>query len=168
MPREERDVFLSFAKRRYKKWNHVEPVKQIFAEVAARDLFFQILVGRGNHANVDGDGLIAAHRRKALLVESAQDLRLRLQAHVADFIEEKRSPMSPLELAFLVGGSSRKRSFAVSEELALNQVFGNRGAVNFDESLVLAQALRMDRMGHEFLASARFTVDQHAAIGWCH
>ena len=56
----------------------------------------------------------------------------------------------------------------MAEEFALDQVFGNRGAVHFDEHLVLAQALRVDGMGHQFLPRARLAVDQHAAVGRRH
>src|SRR5258707_11130010 len=100
MPREERDVFFAFAQGWYEKRNHIEPVEKIFAKVAARYFFFQVFIGRGDHANVDGDGLIAAHWREALLLERAQHFRLRLQAHVADFVEEERASVRPLEFAF--------------------------------------------------------------------
>ena len=113
-------------------------------------------------------GLVAAHRREALLVERAQNFGLRLQAHVADFIQEQRAAVGLLELAFLVGGGAGKRAFAMAEQLALDQVFRNGGAVHLDEHLVLAQAVRVDGVGHQFFAGARFAIDQHAAVGGRH
>ena len=91
MPREQRNVFFALAQRRHEKRNHVEPVEKILAKIAARDFLFQILVGRGDHADVDRDRSRRSHRSEALFVERAQHLGLRLQAHVADFVEEERS-----------------------------------------------------------------------------
>ena len=56
----------------------------------------------------------------------------------------------------------------MAEQLALDQVFGNRGAVHFDKHLVLAQALRMDGMGHQFFPRARLAINQHPAVGRRH
>src|SRR5450631_2798331 len=103
MPCKQRDIFLSLAEGRDKKRNHIEPVKEVFPEVPARYLFFQIFVRRGNHSNIYGDGLIASHGREALLLKRTQHFRLRLETHVADFIEEERPAVCPLKLAFLVG-----------------------------------------------------------------
>ncbi len=106
--------------------------------------------------------------RKALLVERPQNFGLRLQAHVADFVEEQRAAVGLLKLSFLVGGGAGKRAFAMAEQFALDQVFGNGGAVHFDKHLVLAQALGMDGVGDQFFAGARLAVDQHAAVGGRH
>ena len=45
LARQQRNVLLALAQRWYKKWNHVEPVEKILAEVALGDLLFKILVG---------------------------------------------------------------------------------------------------------------------------
>ena len=91
MAGEERDIFLALAQRRDHERNHVEAVEKIFAKISLGDFFFQIFVGGGNDAHIDGDGIVAAHRDEALLLERAQNFGLRLQAHVADFIEEQRA-----------------------------------------------------------------------------
>ena len=49
------NVLLAVAKRRNKKGDDVETVEEVFAKVAAGDLFFEILVGGGDDANVDVD-----------------------------------------------------------------------------------------------------------------
>ena len=107
-------------------------------------------------------------RSEAAFVQRAQHLGLRLQAHVADFVEEQRAAVGLLELAFLVGGRAGKRALAMAEQFALDQVFGNGGAVDLDEHGVLAQALRVDGARRQFLAGAGFAVDQHAAVGGRH
>ena len=54
------------------------------------------------------------------------------------------------------------------EELAVDQVFGDRGAVRLDKPFIFAQALYMDGMRDQFLAGARFAVNQHASVGGRH
>ena len=79
---------MPFSQRRHIERNHVQAVKQIFAEISARDFIFQILVGGGDNPDIHGNGFVSAHRLKSLLLERAQDFGLRLQAHVADFVQE--------------------------------------------------------------------------------
>ncbi len=86
---EDGNVLGAFAQRRDGERNHVQAVEKILAESVAGDFFFKFFVGGRDHAHVHAHGLIRADRFDALFFERAQDFRLRLQAHVADFIEEK-------------------------------------------------------------------------------
>ena len=79
---------------------------------------------------------------------------MRLQTHIAHFVEEKCSPVRSLKLTFFIRSGAGKRSFIVAEQFAFDQIFRNGSAVHLDESLVFAQALAVDRMSHEFLAGA--------------
>ena len=101
---EKRDVFLAVAQRRDKEGDDVEAIEEVFAEVAAGDLFFEVLVGGGDDADVDVDGVAGADGVEALFVQSAEDLCLSLEAHVADFVEEEGSAVGALEGAALFGG----------------------------------------------------------------
>ena len=112
--------------------------------------------------------LRAADRREQLIVERAQHLGLGLEAHVADFIEEERAAVGALERAALLGRAAGLRAVAIAEQLGLDVVFGNGGAVELDEDAIAAQALGVDGAGDEFLAGARFAVDEHAAVGGRH
>ena len=68
-----------------------------------------------------------------LLLQHAQHLGLRLQAHVADLVEEDRAAVRQLELAAAVGHGAGERAAHVAEQLALDQLLGNRRAVHLDE-----------------------------------
>ena len=50
---EERDVFLAVAQGRDVEGDDVEAVEEVFAEVAAGDLLFEVFVGGGDDADVD-------------------------------------------------------------------------------------------------------------------
>src|SRR5215472_10382839 len=117
MPAQLRNVFLALAQRRYEERDHVQPVEQVLAKVALRNLFFQVLVGRGDHARVYRDWIVASYRRKALLIERAQDLGLGFQAHVAYFVEKQRASVRFLKLAFLARCGAREGALVVSEKL---------------------------------------------------
>src|SRR5216684_2263865 len=150
MTRQQGDVLLSLAQGRNKERNHVKTVKEILAEVAFGNFFFQIFVGGSDHTNVHGNGFVAAHWSEALLFQSAQHLGLGFQAHVAYLIKEEGSAAGFLELALFVVGGTVERAFQVTEQL------------------VFPQALSMDGMGHEFFARTRPAINQHTTISRGH
>ena len=96
---QERNVLLALAQRRDEEGDDVEAVEEVFAEVAARDLLFQVLVGGGDDAHIGVYGMGCADRQEALFVERAQDACLRLEAHVADLVEEEGATVGALECA---------------------------------------------------------------------
>ena len=53
-----------FPERRHVERNYVEPVEEIFAEVASLNFFFEVFVGGGDNANVDATGFLCAHGSK--------------------------------------------------------------------------------------------------------
>ena len=50
---EQRDVFSTLAQRRNENWNDVQPEVQIFAKATGADFCQQVLVGGGEHPNID-------------------------------------------------------------------------------------------------------------------
>src|SRR5215469_6343205 len=105
-----------------------------------------------------------AYGREALFIERAQHLRLRLQAHVADFIEEESATISALEGAAFFGGASRNRAVAVSVEFAFEVVFGYGCAVQRHKNTIAALAFRVNGARDQFLSAAGFAEDKNAAI----
>src|SRR6266849_1025781 len=57
MPGQDGDVLFAVAQRRHEEGNYVQPIEEILAEGAARDLLFEILVCGSEHANVDAQSL---------------------------------------------------------------------------------------------------------------
>ncbi len=145
--------------------NDVQPEVEVFPESRGADLGRQILVGRGQHAHVHPHACCPADRLDDLLLQRAQHLRLRLQAHVADLVEEQRAAVGELELAAPIRGGAGERSLDVPEQLALDQLLGDRGAVDFDERSGSTAAHRVDAARDELLAGAVLAVDQHPAVG---
>ena len=137
---ENRNVFLAFAKRRDGNRNDIKPVKQIFSKAAARDLVLEILVRRGDHADVDSHCGRRADRLKTLLFKSAKYLRLGLHGHVADLVQEQRAAVSQFKFSFFgfarpgEGTLGVKSSLSISSSGIAAQLTSTNGA--FDRLLM--------------------------------
>src|SRR6185437_13264482 len=105
-------------------------IEEVFAKVSASDLLFEILVGRGNQPDINCDRVTGSHRRKTLLVECSQHLGLRLQAHIANFIEEERASVRAFEGPSLLCAGAGNGGIAVSEQFRFDVVLRNRDAVS--------------------------------------
>src|SRR5690606_36691236 len=73
-----------------------------------------------------------------------------------------------LEEAALARVRARERALLVAEELALDQLARNGGAVDLDEGGVLARAQPVDGAADELLAGAALPGDEHARLGGRH
>ena len=121
---------ITLAHRRQQRLNAVEAVIQIFAEFALGDARLQIEMGGRNNADIHFHRAGAAHRQHFALGEHAQEPRLQIKRHIADFVEKKRAAVGRLnqaDFAFAFGAGKAARGIAV--KLAFNQIFGNGGAV---------------------------------------
>ncbi len=73
-----RNVLRPFAQRRNEYREDIEPVIEVAAELAVGDHLLQVAVGGGDQTHVDGKQLVAANPLKLVLLEHAQQFRLRL------------------------------------------------------------------------------------------
>src|SRR6267154_4518787 len=165
MPSKNGNIFLAITQRRDEERNDVEPVDQILTEGAAGDLLLEILVGGGQNANIHGEGLARAHRLEALFFEHAQHFGLSAQAHVSDFVEKQRAAIGFLEFTDLVFRRAGETAFHVAKQFGLDQLFGNRGAVDLHKQAFASQAGGVQRASHKFLAGTALAINQDAAVG---
>ena len=93
------NVLAPLAQRRQAHRHDIEAVEEILAEATGGDLVLQVARGRRQNPNVDLHRPLAADPVIALVGEHAQDLRLRRQRHVGDFVEEQRAAMRMFEQA---------------------------------------------------------------------
>ena len=84
----------------------------------------------------------AAEPLELALLQHAQELRLRRQAHLADLVEEQHAAGGQLDLARLGLLRAGERAALVAEELRLEQLLGQRRAVQRDERPAPARARR--------------------------
>ncbi len=114
---EQRNVALARPQRRHEDRDHVQPEVQVLSKLPGLDRDRQILVRRGDHAHVYLDPLRAADRLDDLFLENAQYLRLRLQAHVTNLVQEDGSAVGHFELAAAVGDRAGEGAPDVAEQL---------------------------------------------------
>src|SRR5581483_1733890 len=148
---EEQEVVAALAQRGQVHGHDVQTVVEVGPEAAVLDREREVAVRGRDDADVDGDGLRAPDAEELAVLEDAEELRLRSRAHLADLVEEERPLVRQLELAELLRVGVREGALLVSEELALEERLGDRGAVERDERAVGARALVVDRLRDQLL-----------------
>ena len=91
-------------------------------------------------------------------------MRLGVGAHVADFVEEQRAAVGLLEAADALLVGAGERPLLVAEQLRLEQVLLQRGAVDLDEVAPGAQRVVVDGAGDQLLAGAGLAADQAGRV----
>ena len=165
---EQHDVALALAKRRQADVEHLQPVEEILAKIAALDRLAQIAVARRNDPDV---GLVQpgpAESRKLPLLQNAQELGLRRWAHLAHLVEEQHTAGGELDLSRLRLLRAGERAPLVAEQLRLEQLLRQRGTVQRDERSALSRGGAMDEARDDFLSGTRFTGQEHRRLGLRH
>jgi hypothetical protein len=125
MAREHGHVLAPLAQRRQAQADDVEAVEQVFAEHAVAHALLQVLVRGGDHAHIGLDGSGCAADAVELPVgQHAQQARLQVEGHVADFVEEQRAALGLLEAAAALRLRAGEGAALVAEQLAFQQVLG--------------------------------------------
>ena len=98
-PVEVGDLVAALPERRHRDLDHLEPVVQVLAELAAQHHPFEIAIGGGHDADVGVDRLVAPELGELRVLEDVQQLGLERGLHLADLVEEDRARVRLLELA---------------------------------------------------------------------
>ena len=162
------DFVAPLAQRRHDRLDHLEPVIQVLAELAAQHHRLEVAVRGGDDADVDFDLLVAAKLGELRVLQHVEQLGLERRLHLADLVEEDRAEVRLLELADARRRGAGERAFLVAEQLAFEQLRRQRRAVHLDERLVLARRSLMDGARDELLADAALAADQHGDVAVGH
>ena len=95
--------------------DHVEPVVEVLAELPLAHVRREVAVRRGDEAEVDADVFVAADALYGARFEGPEELYLRGEVDLRDFVEEERSAAGRLELADLHPVCAGERAFLVAE-----------------------------------------------------
>ncbi|VWC31545.1 hypothetical protein BPS26883_06440 [Burkholderia pseudomultivorans] len=145
------------AQRRQLEGRAAQPVIQVLAERTVRDHLHEIAVRRTDHVEIDAHRRVAAERHDLAVGEHAQQARLQRERHVADFVEKQRAAVGQRDLAArAVLARAGERAGRIAEQLALDQRFRQRAAVDGDERPRAARAGIVNRACEHFLARAGF------------
>ena len=103
-------------------------------------------------------------RENCLILQHVQKFCLQERRHLANFVEQDRSPVAQFELAGLGVVRSGEGALLVSEQFALQKVGGNGGAIHFQERAMGARRKLVDQASENFLAGAALAQQQHGNI----
>ena len=110
-----------------------QAIIEIVAETAVGDHRVEILMGGADDPRVDRDRRAAADPLDHPLLQEAQQLDLQRQRNVADLVEEQGAALRQLDLARRGLDRPGEGAALIAEQLGLEQVFGDGGAVDGDE-----------------------------------
>ena len=94
----------------------------------------QIAMRGRDQADVNLVRTVAAEPLEFLLLQDAQQFRLKFQRNVADLVKKERAFVGEFEPSRFLGDGAGERSFFVAEQLALEESKRDCGAIQFDES----------------------------------
>ena len=110
----------------------------------------------------------AAEPHELALLEHAQQLGLDRRRHLADFVEEQHAAVGLLDASRLGADRAGERAALVAEQLRLEELIGQRRAVDRDERPVAAARAVVDEARDDFLAGARLAGEEHRRLGLRH
>ncbi len=161
--RQRQHVLAAVAQRLELERHHVQAVEQILAEAARAHRLGEVHVGGGDEAHVDLDRARAAHALELALLDHPQQLRLQRRQQVLDLVEVERARGRHLDLAGLRLARVGESTLLVPEQLRLEQLPGDRGAVHPDERPLAPRAAVVQPVRHQVLAGAALALEQHGA-----
>ena len=145
--------------------DRADPVVEIGAERLARDGLEEIVVRRPDEPHVHHALADVAHPSEALLLEDLEELGLHLGVEVPDLVEEQAAAVGRVEQALLGGEGAGEGAALVPEELGLDELPGEPGAVDVDERALGAGADGVDPPREDALAGPGLPEQEHRAVG---
>ena len=82
------DILAALAERRYFDGEDPQPVEEVQAEAALRDLLPQVAIGGGDHADTHMPGGFVPHSLELAFLHDAEQFGLKFQRDFAHFVQE--------------------------------------------------------------------------------
>src|ERR1700691_1133915 len=104
------DVGTAIAQGRYLNRENIQAVEQIGAKAAILHGLLEVAISRSDDANIDFYRVAAAYRLKFALLKDAEQLHLRFQGELSDFVQEDGAAIGQFEPAGPPLQSTRERT----------------------------------------------------------
>ncbi len=157
---EERNLFAAFAQGWHGQPDDVEAIEEILAEASLAHHLLEVGVGGSDDADVDVDRLGLAERMNLVRLEEAKEFGLDVEPELADLVEEEGAAGGGADDAGEGLERAGECSAAIAEELRVEHVARDGGAVEGDERLVLAGRGVVQGVSEKFLAGTAFAGDE--------
>src|SRR5687767_13506049 len=158
---ENRNVGNPFAEWRHLDINHAQAIVEVGAECAARYQSLEVLMRRGNHACFGPLRPVRAYGIVFALLQYPKQFRLKIDCGVSDLIEEDRTLAGECEAPAAIARRAGKRSAHVTEQLRLEKIRRQCGAVHGNERRAGFRRARMDCASDKLLSGSGLAADQH-------
>ena len=159
------DILPALPQRGQLQRNDVEAVVKVRPEGPGQHALLEVLVGGGQQAEVD---LLLLHSSQPLALVALQhpeELALQSQRQGVDLVEEQRAAVGRLNKAGLAGiQGSGESALGIAEQLRLQQVLRQGGAVDLDDGGIGSAAVAVDVLGQHLLAGAGLAGDEDGGV----
>ena len=162
------DVLAPVAQRRQADLEDPQSVVEVLAELAAGEGRFEIAVGRRHDPHVRFHRPRRAEALELALLQDAQELGLDGRGHLPHLVEKQDAPRGLLDAAGPRRDRPGERPLLVPEQLGLQKVLRQGGAVERHEGAARAGRAAVHEAGHDLLAGPRFPGEQHRRLGRRH
>ena len=144
----------------------VEPVEEVGAEKAPLDRLFQIAVGGHQKAEIQLDPLVAGEAFDGLLLNELEQLGLDVGGQLANLVQKEGAVVGQLDFSdFAAAGGPGEGPLLIAEQLRLNEIFVEHGAVDLDKRPVGPAAHGVDGLGHGAFPHAGLPGDENVGLG---
>jgi len=167
MVNEQRKIFQAAAERRNLNGKDVQPVVQVFPELASADHRHQFTIRRGDHAQIQLACDHIADTAQLPVLQHAQQLGLKTPRRVRDFVEEQRPSVGFFEQSGLIGNSRGERAALVAEQFAFDQIVRQRTAIDRNELSGAAFAVLVYGSRDKLLTRTRLSGHKHGSGDTC-
>ena len=161
---ERHDIRSPLAKRRQVGRRSLEAAGEVGAEVSRRHELERSSARRRDDAYVDGGRVRRAHGSNLTLLKDTQQLDLRSEREVSDFVEQQGSVVGGADESLMLGRCPGEGTSPVAKKLALDELLRKGSAVDGDER-ARTTAPSVQRARGELLARARLTDEDHGDVG---
>ena len=158
------NVAVAVAQWRSDHLQYIQTVIQVFTKRTLCHGGFQVDVSRRQHPHIHRDGLAAADTLDLFFLQESQQVGLQLHRQIADLIKKQRATIGRLDPPDLTLMGASKCALFVAKQFGLDQVFGDRAAVDRDKRLGMALGLAVQGFGHQFFAGAAVAADQDRGL----
>jgi hypothetical protein len=148
--------------------NDIQAVEQVFPEASPLHLPAQLFVAAARMRTSTDRVLLATHPFEFPGLQHPQKLDLRGQGNFPHFIQEDGAAVGLLKAADFLAQGPGEGPFLMAEEFAFQQGGRVGGTVDDHKGSLLAVAQAVNGPGHQLLAGAAFSLDEHGGVGWGH
>src|SRR5215813_4402100 len=159
------NIFHPFSQWRYYYLDRADSIVEILAQVTFANSVRGMAVRCANKPEIGFLSLFAAQAVINALLQNPQELRLKLDWHLGDFVQKQTSAVGPADQAGLIHSCPGESALNVPEQLRLDELLWKRRAVDLHEWFSGSQALIVNRVCDQLLAGAGFSDDQHVRVG---